>query len=99
MANVELEETKKKFEKVKIELDEKRKSRKSLIIENQEYQSNLEAMEDKLVKFNTKIQELRQDRDNYKGALEISEKNLNNAKMQWENDKFNFENKIEDLQD
>ena len=34
MANVELEETKKKFEKVKIELDEKRKSRKSLIIEN-----------------------------------------------------------------
>ena len=56
-------------------------------------------MEDKLVKFNTKIQELRQDRDNYKGALENSEKNLNNAKMQWENDKYNFENKIEDLQD
>lgn len=54
-------------------------------------------MQEKVIKFNSYTERLKEDRDKYKEAWQTMEQKFLDGKVKWDNEKYDLEEKLEDL--
>jgi hypothetical protein len=54
-------------------------------------------LQEKIIKFNSYTERLKEDKDDYKELWQAMEKKFLDSKVKWDNEKYDLEEKLEDL--